>query len=80
MRCECREITVEEVLQGRQANAPIPEQTMKFCPLHAAAPELLQALKALVYHGDKCQGHRGCSEPVAEFFTVARVAIANAEK
>ncbi len=41
--------------------------------------DLLSALTGLVYHSDKCRGHRDCGESVAPLFTAARAAIEEAE-
>ena len=35
--------------------------SMEWCPLHAKAPEMLEALEAIIYASDQCQGHRSCN-------------------
>ena len=55
------------------------EECIANAQLISAAPDLLEALKGLVYHSDKCQGHRNCTEPVELLFKAARQALVKAE-
>ena len=55
MTCSCRLMTVEETLLKRGHYSPAKDdRDILFCPLHEAASQLLEALKAAYDHLEYC--------------------------
>ena len=52
-----------------------PQYRIVYCPTHAAAVELLAALRVRVEHADHCQGHRDCHNYDVEGFAQGRTLI-----
>jgi hypothetical protein len=51
---ECKECLIEYG-HGREPDY------IDFCPLHAQAGAMRDALEALIWASDRCQGHRACA-------------------
>jgi len=83
MKCGCQ-ITIGSVTVNRLLNESAPERYIIFCPLHAAAPEMLEACrKALAFVLDgQLVAHRSFGPLLgrAESAELLRQVIAKAER